>query len=188
MTKQRERLGKMKMEPAGEIRARIIVSRMVLDPAISDAEYYHLRRTRSGPDVGKVKATVNLVELIGGLARIKGRSALQEEAAARYRRLWDQAQIGSTRATDYTRVRVDISGSGADVLEFGEWARAEYGEAVRYLGMGRSSLIERVVVHDQSLRQVAGAGGKAAGNVRQQLLEVLDDLAVHFNLTARKGP
>lgn len=176
----------MKMEPVGEIRARIIGSRMVLDPAISDAEYYHLRRTRSGPDVGKVKATVNLVELIGGLARIKGRSALQEEAAARYRRLWDQAQIGSTRATDYTRVRVDTSGSGADVLEFGEWARAEYGEAVRYLGMNRSSLIERVVVHDQSLRCVAGTGRRAQIRARDDLLCILDDLALHFQLGTPK--
>jgi hypothetical protein len=184
--KAKKGLGKMDMSAISG--TRIVGERLVLDPAITDAEYWHLRRTRSGPDVGKVMAQVNLVELIGGLARIDKRTALHEEVAARYRRIWDHAQIGSARAMDYTQVRVDTSGGGSHVLDFGDWARFSYSDTVQYLGVVRSSLVERVIVHDQSLRQVAGAGGKAAQKVRDELLDILDDLAVHFQLAPRKRP
>lgn len=174
------------MEAIPELGSRIIGHRMVLDPAISDAEYYHLRQRLNGPNVGKVVAQVNLIELIGGLARIDGRTDLHEEVAARFRRTWESAQLGGARAIDYTQARVDTSGAGAmNLLEFGEWARADYSDAARFLGMVRSSLVERIVVHDQSLRAVAGKGGRAVGRIRLELFAALDDLAVHFQLAAR---
>lgn len=184
MAKRQKRLEKM--EAGVELGARILGHRLVIDPAISDAEYWHMRQRLNGPHVGKVVAQVNLVELIGGLARIDGRSVLQEEAAARYRRAWDGAQIGGARALDYTQARVDTSGAGAtNMLEFGEWARADYSAAARYLGMMRSSLVERVVVHDQSIRSIAGTGRRAQVRLRDELLGILDDLAVHFQLAPR---
>ena len=70
---------------------RHVVARLVPDPMMTDAEFYHRRQTRPGPNVGMVSAQINLIELIGGLARIKGRDVVQEEAAARYRKLWEQA-------------------------------------------------------------------------------------------------
>src|SRR5690606_19054936 len=51
---------------------RLTNHRMVQDPSITDAEYFHQRQTKFGPHVGKVAAQTNMVEYIGGLARLKG--------------------------------------------------------------------------------------------------------------------
>ncbi|CAN0571919.1 unnamed protein product, partial [Laminaria digitata] len=54
-------------------------------------------------DSGEVKldkhvgAAVNLTSLIGGLARIKGYTKAQAEAAAQYRRSWEGGLIGGAR-------------------------------------------------------------------------------------------
>ena len=168
-------------------KGQIIGERWVPDPGMSDAEYYHHRRTKSGPNVGKVEAKINMVELIGGLARLE-RSDTQEAAAARFRLVHERAQIGGARAIDYAAAKVDTSGPSDEMVEaVGAGARAEYSAAVRYLGMVRSSLVERVVVHDMSLGAVAGRSGAARARVRTELLAALDDLAVHFRLAAKKA-
>lgn len=164
---------------------RHVERRLVPDPMMSDAEYFEQRRTRSGPHVGKVSAEINMVELIGGLARIADRSEVQEAAAARFRLLHERAQLGGARAIDYTAVRVDTSGGG-DAVEFGERARHDYADAVRHLGLIRSSLVERVVVYDMSLRDIAGGGARARSRAKADLGDALDDLAVHFRLAPRR--
>lgn len=164
---------------------RLVEHRLVPDPMMTDAEYFEQRRTKSGPLVGKVSASMNMVELIGGLARIKDRTEVQEAAAGRFRLLHERAQIGGARAIDYGVARVDTSGSNYGlVVEFGEEARRAYSDAVRYLGMIRSSLVERVVVYDMSLRQVE-PGRRAQIKAKAALFDALDDLAVHFRFVAR---
>src|SRR5690554_6536442 len=56
----------------------------------------------------------NMVILIGGLARVKTKSEAHVLAAIRYGNLFDRAQIGGARATDYTQVKVDTSGPKQD--------------------------------------------------------------------------
>lgn len=159
--------------------------RLVPDPAMTDAEYFHQRRTKTGPHVGKVGVAMNMLELIGGLARIKGVTEPQEAAAAKYRLLHDRAQIGGARAIDYAAVKVDTSGQAyGATAEIGEDARRQYKDAVRHLGMVRSSLVERVVVYDQSITMVAGKSSRARARGTRDLLDALDDLAVHFKFTA----
>jgi hypothetical protein len=155
---------------------------------MSDAEYFEQRRTKSGPNVGKVMVAVNLNEMIGGLARIDSRTEIHVEAAMRYRNLFDRAQIGGAKALDYAAVKVDTSGpSELAVFEVGADARSSYSAAMRHLGMLRSSLVERIVCHDQSLGAVAGRSGAARARVRNDLFTALDDLAVYFKLTRRKA-
>lgn len=155
--------------------------RLVQDPAITDAEYFHQRQTKSGPYVGKVGVTINMLELVGGLARIRDRTELQEAAAAKYRLLHERSQIGGARAVDYAAVKVDTSGpSDSASAEIGEDARRQYKDAVQYLGMTRSSLVERIVVYDQSVSAVAGKGARARMTATRDLLDALEDLAVHF--------
>lgn len=172
------------MEPglAGD-GVRHVVERKVPDPSMSDAEFYHLRRVKGGEDVGKVSVAVNLVELIGGLARIADRTMVQEEAAARYRKLWDGAQLGGARAVDYAKARVDTSGSSEEaVFEIGEMARRDMARLRGQLGAGRARLVDRVIIHDESLRAVAGQGGRAATGCKAELLAALDLVADHFRL------
>jgi hypothetical protein len=179
-----KRKGLRKMDAAISDGARHIERRLVPDPMMTDAEYFEQRRTRSGPHVGKVSAEINMIELIGGLARIRDRSEVQEAAAAKFRLLHERAQLGGARSIDYAAVRVDTSGAG-DVVEFGEAARRDYADAVRHLGMIRSSLVERVVVYDMSLRDIAGQGGRSKAKAKKGLQEALDDLAVHFRLAPK---
>lgn len=182
MGKRKKELGTM--DAMADDGVRLVQWRLVPDPTMSDAEYFAQRQANDGPHVGKAHAQVNMIGLIGGLARIKGRTPAQEQAAAHYRLLHERAQIGGARAIDYAAVRVDTSGSpGGLVLEIGEEARGDYADAVRYLGMMRSSLVERIIVHDMSLRDVAGGGGRRVADARVRLLDALDALAVHFRLS-----
>lgn len=154
---------------------------------MTDAEYWHQRQTKSGPHVGKVSVAMNMVEYVGGLARLAGASEMQIMAAARYRMAFERAQIGGARAVDYEAVKVDTSGPRQEML-FGSRADAldAYKAAVRHLGMIQSSIVERVVCHDQSLTH-RGMGARARQRAKEELFEALDALAVHFKLTTKRA-
>lgn len=171
----------------GQNENRLTGTRWIQDPAMSDAEYFHQRQSKSGPYVGKVAVLTNMVELVGGLARLKGASEMQVMAAARYRNAYDRAQIGGARAVDYAAVKVDTSGPGGDVLmgRHADYLEA-YKNAVRCLGMLRSSFVERVIVHDQPLTH-RGMGSRARERAKDELFSALDDLAEHFQLTSRRA-
>jgi len=180
----------------------IIVERQVDDPMLTPAELEYRRSQRmkklergwvprkDDPPPGRIIANVKLTTLVGGLARIKDRTDAQVLAAARYRGLWDRIQIGGARAIDYTAVRVDTSSGPVDlVLSMGEDARREYRQAVRRLGLMGSRLVEDVVCHDRSLRDLArrsegGDGGAAQGRVRQAVLLQIDELVDLFGYGA----
>ncbi|WP_169194951.1 hypothetical protein [Devosia sp. MC1541] len=167
---------------------RIIAARLIQDPSMSDAEFYHQRQIKSGPNVGKVMVQMNLVEYIGGLARLEGVSELQIMAAAKYRNAYDRAQIGGARAVDYAAVKVDTSGPREDVLTASVADALEtYRRAAQFLGMIRSNLIERVVCHDQSLTH-RGMSARTRARAKQDLFEILDDLATHFKLKSKFQP
>lgn len=154
---------------------------------MTDAEYFHQRQKKSGPLVGKVVAQVNMIELVGGLGRLKGASEMQIMAAAKYRNIFDRAQIGGARAVDYAAVKVDTSGHGGDVLSRGTVeALGAYKDAVRFLGMIRSNVVERVIVHDQPLTR-RGMGARSRAAAKDELFAALDDLAVHFKLTMKRA-
>jgi len=180
--------GHKKMVASASQDVRQIEHRLVPDPMMTDAEYFERRRARPGPNVGKLSVPINMVELIGGLARIKDRTEQHEAVAARFRLLHDRAQLGGARATDYAAVRVDSSINTSVVGEIGERARRDYAEAVQFLGMIRSSLVERVVIYDMSLRRIAGGSGRASLRAGQELREALDDLAVHFQMASKRHP
>ena len=172
----------------------VVNKRRVRDPMMTDAEYAHRRSLKpEDAEVGTIEVDVNMVTRIGGLARVAGIEEAQILAAARYRDLFDRKTLGGARATDYSALRVDTSGSSSTaVLEQGDDARRGYAEAVQALGLRRSSLVEKVVCHDMSIRQVArelgeGEGGAAQERVRRQLVEAIDVLVGHFRLEGQ-GP
>lgn len=163
--------------------------RMVDDPMLTSAEHAH--RAEVGRAV-KVEVDIRLASLIGGLARMD-RTPAEEQAAARYRGLWERAQIGGARALDYGAVRVDTSGPGSGtVFESGEDARREYSSSVRGLGMLASNVVERVVCHEMNILAVArslgwGGGGAARLRVERQLRDALARLAVWYGFVQAAG-
>lgn len=166
---------------------RIIEHRLIPDPSMTDAEYWHQRQIKSGPNVGKTVVAMSMTEYIGGLARLKGASEMQIMAAAKYRMAFERAQIGGARAVDYAAVKVDTSGPNSDPLPARQVeALDRYKQAVRHIGMLRSALVERVICHDQSLTH-RGMGARARERAKTELFSALDDLAVHFSLTNKRA-
>jgi hypothetical protein len=98
-------MGKGQKMDAFEQSARIVIEqRMIENPHTTDA-LVDAALERGEEEAGWIPAYVNLVTMIGGLARIKGLTEVQKAAAARYRSLQERAQIGTARATDYAAVR-----------------------------------------------------------------------------------
>jgi len=92
-----------------DLNAETIVTRIVDDPYISDAELAEQRRRH--PDrahmLGKVKALSNEVERIGALIYIRRRLAHHEQAAARFKADYEALFGLQPGALDMSSIRVD---------------------------------------------------------------------------------
>jgi hypothetical protein len=176
--------GKAMSEPVIEVGPIVLVERQVENPLDTDAQ--RLAALEAGEDgAGWIVAHVNLVTKLGGLARVKGLTREQQVAAAHYREVYERAQIGSARATDYEAVRVDGGGGGRDVVIDGAQARREYHLAVQQLGLWQSSVLEKVLCHDMSVREAAkmigeGKGGAGRERTVKRLVEAVDVLVDYF--------
>lgn len=139
-----------------------------------------------------IGAAINLSSLIGALARIKGRTKAQTEAAVHYRHSWESGMIGGARAIDYASPRVDTSRKAVSVLlDYGMADRFDYSRAVRRVGMLNARLIELVVCEGRSIREVAvmlGHGDSRAKReaLRKRLLASLDMLDAEFGGGGRR--
>lgn len=161
--------------------------RMVENPLLTDAQFLALLDIKAADEMpGLIEVDMNMTTLIGGFARVKGRSEAQTLAAARFRGLYERSRIGGARAMDYSAVRVDTSGPSQEaVFEIGDRARREYISAVQFIGMINSNLVERVVCDEMSIRDLArmlgeGQGGAAFERIRTQLCRSIDLLVTHF--------
>jgi pyrimidine operon attenuation protein/uracil phosphoribosyltransferase len=135
-----------------------------------------------------IMAAKNQVVLVGGLARVKGKTEAQFLAAARYLHLYECAQIGPMKATDYSQVRVDTSGPRQDQISASQDdSRAELEGARKALGARAASIVDQVVVFGRSVRALAeklgmGQGGQARRRLEKELLDALDVLVGYFKL------
>jgi hypothetical protein len=174
------------------VRAAVDMGQGLRVPEVANVENPHitdgLREGEGAPAAAFITAHRNLAVLIGSLARIDGCSKAQIEAAAKYRSIYERAQLGGSKATDYSAAKVDTSGPSEDMVAvIGATARADYADAVRHLGMRASNLVERIVVHEHSLRAVAialelGDSGGARKKARAMLFDALNHLVDHFRL------
>lgn len=164
--------------------------RHVPDPSMSAAEKLEqLDRFPNSRWTGWTKADVNLSTMIGGLARVRGKTEAQVQGATQFRNLAERALIGGAKAVDYSKARVDSSGPTENAeIEGTEDARRRYNAAVDRLGGPGSSrhvVAEMVIVHGKSIQQVAedlgmGTGGAAREKITAEALAAADDLAKEF--------
>lgn len=139
-----------------------------------------------------VGAVTNRTTQIGGLARVRGRTKAQCEAAEHYRLLWERSLIGGAKAIDYAEPRVQTSiGSSTAVTDMGEDARLAYERARARVG-DAARLIELIVCNACSLREVAALWGfgqstEKREGLRGQLLEALNVLVAHFRIGGAGG-
>jgi hypothetical protein len=164
-----------------------IEKRMVENPLRTTATYFaELDAKPVEKQPGRIEVNVKMATLIGGFARVHGRSEAETLAAARFRGLYERAQLGGARAMDYEAVKVDTSGPQEEaVFEIGDQARREYMGAVQRLGMDASAIVEQVVVHDMSVRDLCkargeGEGGAARERMTQKLRDATNALSEHF--------
>lgn len=175
----------------GEPNAKKMVdSRLMDDPSITAGL---LEAVATGEVQTKLEARnkntpVNMVILIGGLARVRKKSETQILAAIRYGKLFDSAQIGGARAIDYTQVKVDMSGPRQDQISAAQDdARSELADARKTLGGRATGIIELVVIGGASVRKLSsklgyGESGKARRKAEADLLAAVDALVVFFKL------
>jgi len=139
-------------------------------------------------------AAINQALLVGGLARVKGKTEAQFLAATRYCHLSERAQIGGAKATDYSQVRVDTSGPQQEQISTAQDdTRAELIAAHRALGAEATAIVDRVVVYGDSVRTLAKRlgyveGGQGRKRAERRLLQALDVLVDHFNLLPPETP
>jgi hypothetical protein len=179
----------------GPHRHDVIAWEEVPDPSMSPAEYWH--RLAQGEEIEQfstILAPINLTTLMGGLALLPKRQEIHEMAAETYRTLYERVMLmGNPRAIDYgSAVQVDNSRSLAPFLGGAEDASDRYKYAVRVLGQMRASVVDPIVLHDESVASVArrrhgNAGGQARKRVTAELHQGLDILGVHFGLSGKSG-
>lgn len=135
-----------------------------------------------------IGAMRNEVVLVGGLARVRGKSEAQFLAAARYCHLYETSQIGPLKATDYEQLRVDSSGLRQDYgTASQDDARRDLDAARKTMGARAASIVDQIVVHGQSVRGLAdkmkmGQGGQARRRLEKELLDALDVLVDLFGM------
>ncbi len=178
----------MAPEPKAKAFAPMVEDRYVPDPSMSRAELLH--QIQQNPErrwVGHVKREVSMTTLIGGLARVKGRTEAQNKGAEHFRRVAEQSMLGGAKALDYARPAVDTSGQSADAIaEANADSRREYDNASRRLDKcGLRVVAELMIVKGQSAREVAetlgvGNGGTARDKITTMVLRAADELADEF--------
>lgn len=117
----------------------------------------------------------------------------QRAAADRIRTLYERAEIGGSRAIDYSRVRVDggtvqeplaeAVHAARKALNMARHATGEAGWAILSPVMGEGIPIERLARERPSLARGL-MGKRAMGYITGRLREALDDLVAHWGLIA----
>lgn len=169
-----------------KIAAETGVEKRMVDNPLRTTATYLAEIDAAAKEPGRIEVNVKMATLIGGFAKVRGRTEAETLAAAKFRGLYERAQLGGARAVDYEAVKVDTSGPTEEaIFEIGDKARREYMGAVMCLGMDASSLIEQVVVHDMSVRDLCrargeGEGGAARERMTKRLREATNALSDHF--------
>lgn len=171
--------------------------RLVQDPSMSDAEFYHQRSLRpDNPNLGLVVAPFNFATYIGGFHRFDG-DEFQIAAAAKFKRLHELSQIGGAKACDLSKERVDGGGVSPEaVFEIGADARKEFLEMQAYLGRAMFRRFEYVVVGGKGptayVRFITGIhkpNARLVGRGKAEVRRIANNLAVHFGFaTGKRSP
>lgn len=172
--------------------------RMVQDPSMSDAEYYHQqsaefqrarnRNRAANTDVGKVPVDERLSTRIGGLAYIRRREEHHEKAAERFINEYESAYGSQAGALDPGRVQVDTSPVAHDS---GMGARVDrnraLGDTLREMEPQDRDILIAVLVLGEPIRNVSVTPHwRHQGDSVKRLLATLDALAIQWGYLVRR--
>lgn len=149
---------------------------------MSDAEYYHQRSIKPGPNVGKVLVEENPMSRIGALCYIGHRSAMQERAAEMFKALYESL-YGAQPAMDLANPVVDRTIVAHDAGMASRVDRSDQmDKALKALGRASFNRIVASVCMGISFRDYHWRKRKEEV---QALLDSLDDLASVWDLKTK---
>lgn len=167
--------------------ADLIEERRIDNPLTTYAQTMH-EIAQGRADAGVVRAAVNLVTLMGGAARFKLNTA-QGAAATRFRSLYEQSQIGASRAVDPSVEAVDGGYRNPEaVFETGADARREFIRTQTYLGPADFRRCEYVIIGEHGptayarfrLRGERPNNGQLTSRFAVEFRLIMDRLAVRW--------
>jgi hypothetical protein len=167
----------------------IIQVRSFENPLTTEAQRLH--ETDSGKSrAGWITAPVNLCTLMGGFYRFHGTKA-QQEAAAKFKRLHDQSQLGASRAMDPSIEFVDGGGGNPEAsIIIGADARREMASVREYLGRVQYRCAEFVIVDENGptayarfrARGERAINGQVVGRMQVEMRRIMDRLVDYWRL------
>lgn len=166
----------------------VIQNRLVPDPAMSDAEYYHQRSVNPGrPNIGRVYVSSNELTRIGALVYIRRRLHHHEMAAERFRNLYEARYGLGVPAMDASREPVDRSPVAHDSGMAAKLDRTRAIEsAIDHLGMDAANRIIACVVLCRPCGHMTYDSGWRARHLSvDALLEALEALSEFWGYSQR---
>lgn len=144
------------------------------------------------PHAGREKVRRDMRTLIGGFCRFHG-SQSQNEAAAKFKSIYERAQVGGAKAVDPEKEPVDGGGINPEsVITIGADARRAYNEIHLAFGKQMMMHLEYVIIGDHGptayarwLHRGKVQSGQVTGRCAVEFRRLVDDLAVHLKLQAR---
>ena len=162
-------------------------------PQTSWAQYLYELDTGL-PQAGRQKAMIDARTLMGGFCRFHGTEA-QEQAAARFKAIFERSQVGGAKAVDPSRENVDGGGINPEsVIEIGADARRAYNMLFEALGRQTMQRLEFVVVGDKGPTayarwryRMAQPDGRTVGQGSVEVRGILEEVAVLLKLQNRRA-
>jgi len=165
-------------------------------PLTTYAQFLHELDT-GVPHAGREKVRRDMRTLIGGFCRFHGSQA-QNEAAARFKAIYERSQVGGAKAVDPEKEPVDGGGINPEsVIEIGADARRQYIRLINAFDAKASGkrIIEHfefVIANDHGptayarwLLRTPKPDGREVGRMSAEFRRMVDDLAVHLKLQGR---
>lgn len=164
----------------------LIETQLIDNPHTGLSQYLHEIETK-GYRAGKIEARINLVHLYGGFARFKGTQA-QNKTAARFKSLYERAQLGGSKAIDPSVEAVDGGKSNPEAIyEIGADARTKLRASRDYVGKDDFTRLEYVIIGENGptayAKRLLGVKKPNHRHVSKALFEIrriLDTLSVHY--------
>lgn len=181
----------MQTEGAILMGRRVTEKRMVPDPSMTDAEYWHQfrqeteRAERKGRkadhEIGKVEVDENAITRIGALVFIRRRLDHHERAAERFKSSYEALYGAGNPALDPSRVQVDTSPIAHDA---GMAARVDRGRELRAVHdhLGKPAFDRLVALLVLCVPAGEGLHWRPRSEAVTQVLADLNELAMQWGL------
>jgi hypothetical protein len=182
-------MGRHRMQAA--VKDNPIQEMWIDSPLTTYAQLLHEIET-GVPHPGRHKAMVDKRTLLGGFCRFHG-SQSQNEAAAKFKSIYERAQVGGAKAVDPEKEPVDGGGINPEsVITIGADARQAYIAMQKKFGHSIMRQLEFVIIGEKGptayarwLHRGRPQSGQVTARCQSDFRRLMDEVAVHLKLQTR---